>query len=197
MAALSLFLCSPVDTYSPQKIHANLLCHNPHYECRTTHLALKVPGWDLNLTDPHPSNLQKKFTLRVYVLVCMHEYMCAAARGGRKAMKEENREQLSGAALCHHWVIFCTVFFSFSEKSETALCVQLHPMCLFFSRPLLFHWRSFSFDTLNPPRLSKVPLHPPTPPSKPLWCPHTSKKAVQGGGVQRRRRSGGHVGGGA
>lgn len=28
-----------------------LLCHNLHYECRTTHLALKFPGWDLNLTD--------------------------------------------------------------------------------------------------------------------------------------------------
>lgn len=50
--------------------------------------------------------------------------------------------------------------FPFSEKSETALCVQLRRMCLFSSRPLLFHWRPFSFVPLNPPRLSKVALQP-------------------------------------
>lgn len=82
-AALSLSLCIPVNTSSPQRIHANLLCHNPRYECRTTHPALKVPDWDLNLTDPrpHPSNhLQNKNEFCACVCVCWYACMNACAQ---------------------------------------------------------------------------------------------------------------------
>lgn len=124
-AALSLFSRSLVDNSSPhtkkkkkkkKKIHANLLCHNPHYQCRTTHPALKVPVWDLNPTEPpcpptptlqitHRKKKKKKvFCVRVCVcvLVCMLECMCAAARRKMKEEEVEEREQLSEAALAHH-----------------------------------------------------------------------------------------------
>lgn len=59
-------------------------CHNPLYECRTTHPALEVPGWNLNPTDPcHNYQItyrKKKYILCVYVswYACMNA--CVAAR---------------------------------------------------------------------------------------------------------------------
>lgn len=74
--------------------------------------------------------------------------------------EEEDREQLSGAGLLSslsnvlHRPLFCS-----SEKSETALCLQLR-------RTFLFSFRrsSFSFVTLNPPCLCKVLPSLSTPP---------------------------------
>ena len=93
-AALSFLLTSPVDTSPAQKIHANLLCHNPHNKRWTTHSAVKVPGWDLNLTDPctHQSNLQKEMCI---CLVCIHECACATERRDRKVKRRRRRTESS------------------------------------------------------------------------------------------------------
>lgn len=70
-------------------------CHNPLYECRTTHPALEVPGWNLNPTDPcHNYQItyrKKKYIVCVCVLVCMHECMCSSKNGWKVKEEEEER----------------------------------------------------------------------------------------------------------